>query len=186
MGMAGRVIKSVVRGIWWKCRFGSGITIPLVEGFSHVHLELARGGSVSFGVRNQNRGHLYMQCGPQGKLGIGSHIYFNTGCNVACMGRIQIGDYCKIGNNTILVDHDHNYKDDSGEYLTGEIRIGDRVWIGANCTILKGARIGDDCVIAAGSVVKGEVPAGSLFYQKKENCVVSQYAAYAGERRQGK
>lgn len=43
------------------------------------------------------------------------------------------------------------------------IEVGDDVWIGANCTILKGARIGDGCVVASGSVVtRGDYPAGSL------------------------
>jgi len=185
MGIVWRAIKSAARSIYWKCRFGAGVKAPLVEGFNHLQLELARGGKVIFGERNQNRGHLYMQCGPQGQLTVGSHVFFNTGCNVACMGRIQIGDYCKIGNNAVIVDHDHNYMDDSGEYLAGEIHIGNRVWVGANAIILKGARIGDDCVIAAGSVVKGEVPAGSLFYQKRESCVKRDYAYCAKEKRQG-
>ncbi|MCM1266970.1 MAG: acyltransferase [Bacteroidales bacterium] len=180
MGMAGRVIRSAVRSAYWKCCFGMGIEIPMVQGLDHVCLELARGGKAVFGERIQSRGHLSIQCGSEGKLEIGSHVFFNTGCNVACMGRIRIGDYCKIGNNTVIVDHDHNYKDDSGEYLAGDIWIGERVWIGANCTILKGARIGDDCVVAAGSVVNGEVPTGSLFYQKRENCVKSRYGDGSG------
>jgi len=37
------------------------------------------------------------------------------------------------------------------------------VWIGAGCIVLPGARIGDNAVIAAGSVVRGEVPAGELW-----------------------
>jgi len=41
--------------------------------------------------------------------------------------------------------------------------IGDDVWVGANSTILKGAEIGNGCIVAAGSVVlKGEYPAGSV------------------------
>lgn len=174
MGIVWRAVKSAVRSVYWKCRFGAGVEIPLIEGFDHVSLELARGGRAVFGERGQNRGRLYVQCGSAGRLQIGSHVFFNTGCNIACMGKTRIGDYCKIGNHTVIVDHDHNYKDDSGEFLTGEIHIGNRVWIGANCTILKGARIGDDCVIAAGSVVNGEVPAGSLFYQKRESCIKSR------------
>lgn len=185
MWIAGRALRSAVRSIYWKCRYGAGVSIPLPEAFERVSLELARGGRVTFGVRNQNRGRLYIQCGPEGTLQMGSHIFFNTGCNIACMGKTRIGDHCKIGNNTVIVDHDHNYKDDSAEFLTGEIQIGNRVWIGANCTILKGARIGDDCVIAAGSVVNREVPAGSLFYQKREGCVKRRYAVCAGEGRKG-
>jgi acetyltransferase-like isoleucine patch superfamily enzyme len=44
-----------------------------------------------------------------------------------------------------------------------EISIGDDVWVGANATILKGARIGDGCIIATGAVVlKGDYPARSV------------------------
>lgn len=44
-----------------------------------------------------------------------------------------------------------------------KIVIGNNVWLGANTTILKGARIGDGCIVAAHSVVlKGDYPAGSL------------------------
>ena len=44
----------------------------------------------------------------------------------------------------------------------GEIFIGNNVWIGRNVTILKGARIGDNCVIATGSIVTGEIPANHV------------------------
>jgi acetyltransferase-like isoleucine patch superfamily enzyme len=37
-------------------------------------------------------------------------------------------------------------------------KIGDRVWIGANVTILKGVTIGNDAVVGAGSVVTKDVP----------------------------
>jgi acetyltransferase-like isoleucine patch superfamily enzyme len=33
------------------------------------------------------------------------------------------------------------------------VEIGDDVWVGANATILKGARIGSGCIVASGAVV---------------------------------
>ena len=49
------------------------------------------------------------------------------------------------------------------EFPGEEIVIGDDVWVGANCTVLKGARIGSGSVIATGAVVlKGEYPDHSL------------------------
>ena len=50
--------------------------------------------------------------------------------------------------------------------------IGNRVWIGANTVILRGTVIGDDCVIGAGSVVKGNVPANSVLVQKRDDEII--------------
>lgn len=49
----------------------------------------------------------------------------------------------------------------SGEFVT--IRVGDRAIIGANAVILPGVTIGDDAVVAAGTVVDRDVPAGFVF-----------------------
>lgn len=47
-------------------------------------------------------------------------------------------------------------------YSTGKVHIGSHCWIGSNVTILKGANIGDNCVIGAGCVINGEVPSGTI------------------------
>lgn len=49
------------------------------------------------------------------------------------------------------------------DFPQAEIVIGDNAWLGANVTILKGARIGDNCIIATGAVViRGEYPSNSI------------------------
>lgn len=49
------------------------------------------------------------------------------------------------------------------DFSSAPISIGSDVWIGANATILKGAHIGDGCVVATGSVVvAGIYPAKSI------------------------
>ena len=163
-----KVIKNIGKIAYWKCRYSNRLQTSWVQGFDRVHLEIASDGSLQMGERNQNRGTLYLICGEGGHLQLGSHIFCNTGGCITSLGYIQIGDYCKFGNNLVIVDHDHNYQGGEKEYRIGEVIIGERVWVGANCTILQGAHIGDDCVIAAGSVVKGEVPAGTVYYQKRE------------------
>lgn len=178
MSRWGRALRSAVKIIYWKCRYGSRFMTSYVQGFDHLHLEIASRAGIHLGERIQNRGALYLLCGQAGKMKIGSHVFFNTNCSVSCMGETVIGDYCKIGNNTVIVDHDHNYKNQDSEYLVGKITIGNRVWIGANCTILQGAHIGDDCVIAAGSIVRSDVPAGSIVYQKRQTTIRSLPAPY--------
>ena len=46
--------------------------------------------------------------------------------------------------------------------MWGEIVIEDGVWVGSRVTILPGTVIGMDAIIAAGSVVAGDVPANKL------------------------
>lgn len=84
------------------------------------------------------------------------------------MKRITIGEYCKFGNNLVIVDHDHDVNNSGEEFPGKAIEIGSHVWVGANCVILKGVKIGDQAVIAAGSVVRRDVPAGSVYYEKRE------------------
>jgi acetyltransferase-like isoleucine patch superfamily enzyme len=42
------------------------------------------------------------------------------------------------------------------------VRIGHRVWIGANAVVLDGAELGDDCIVSAGSIVSGSIPPRSI------------------------
>ena len=46
--------------------------------------------------------------------------------------------------------------------LYGAIQVGSNVFFGVNCTVLPGTTIGSNCVIGAGSVVRGRIPDGSV------------------------
>lgn len=106
---------------------------------------------------------------PGGKIHIGRNVFINHNVCITSMGSVYIGDGTTIANNVVIVDHDHEFRSGlASKFVVEDIYIGDRVWIGANCTILKGTKIGNDSVIAAGSTVKGKIPANSLFFQKNE------------------
>lgn len=108
-------------------------------------------------------------------LNIGKNVSINHGCMIVCRGSITIGNDVQFSPNVMLYDHDHDYRADGGVkgmgYKTAAISIGSNVWIGANSVILRGTTIGDGCVIAAGSVVKGKIPEGSLYFNRKEETV---------------
>lgn len=105
-----------------------------------------------------------------GKLTIGKECFFNNNCSIMCLEKIEIGDRSTIGPNVVIVDNDHNYKDLNHKGCkTTAIKIGKNVWIGANSVILRGTQIGDNCVIAAGSIVSGNINRDTVFYQKREN-----------------
>ena len=63
-----------------------------------------------------------------------------------------------IGSN-LYIFHNVTVGDD---YKTGIPRIGDNVFIGANSTILGNIDIGDDVIVGAGTVLKTDVPRGSV------------------------
>lgn len=82
---------------------------------------------------------------------------------------IYIGDYVIFGPGVTIITGDHR-KDVAGRHISEltdseklseddqDVVIEKGAWIGANVTILKGVRIGEDSVIAAGSVVTKDIP----------------------------
>ena len=105
-----------------------------------------------------------------GKLIIGPHVYINRNCNIVSHTFIKIGKKCTIGPNVCIYDHDHNFRSQNRdtEYVCKPITIGDNVWIGSNVIIIKGVTIGDNSVIAAGAIVKGDVPSNSIYVSNSE------------------
>lgn len=78
---------------------------------------------------------------------------------------IEIGDHVAISSGTEFVTHDAvgwMFQDHPHWGLYGAIKVGSNTFFGLNCTILPGTTIGADCVIGAGSVVRGSVPEGSV------------------------
>ncbi|WLR42788.1 acyltransferase [Bacillus carboniphilus] len=105
-----------------------------------------------------------------GELILGENVFINDNCTINCVSKISIGKQTKIASNVCINDHDHNYKSPNNQHLLkGEVFIGENVWIGSNVVILRDTIIENNCVIAAGSVVKGLVPEGSLFFNKRES-----------------
>jgi maltose O-acetyltransferase len=75
---------------------------------------------------------------------------------------IEIGDDVIMGNKVQLIAHDFSIMHHTGYARFGRIVIGDRVFIGANSTILMNVRVGNDVVIGAGSLVNKNVPDGCV------------------------
>ena len=93
-------------------------------------------------------------------LSIGENSYFTSDMHIEAVNKIEIGKGCAISwGVTIIDDHHHQLLDDKNKIKQPEmISIKDHVWIGCNVTILKGTQIGNNCVVGAGSVVKGVFP----------------------------
>lgn len=98
-------------------------------------------------------------------LVIGHNTYIGEQNNIrASGGTISIGDNCLISQQVSIIATNHNFK--HGELIKNQawsiddnfVEIGNDVWIGAGAIILPGVKIGDGCVIAAGSVVTKIIP----------------------------
>lgn len=104
---------------------------------------------------------------------IGKNVSVNCNNMIACHECIEIGDDVQLGPNVQIYDHDHDFRAEgglkAGKYKSSPVKIGNNVWIGANTVILRGTEIGDNCVIGAGSVLKGRVPASSIIIQNRVN-----------------
>lgn len=75
---------------------------------------------------------------------------------------ISIGDHAVITAGVVVLTHDASPKLHTGLTRLGQVEIGARVFVGAGAVILPGSRIGDDSIVGALTVVRGEFPARSV------------------------
>jgi maltose O-acetyltransferase len=92
-------------------------------------------------------------------LVVGKEVFIARGCYIdpGYAWLVSIGDQATIGPNVTILAHDASPKLRTGVSLLGAVRIGARVFIGANSTILPGVAIGDDAIVGAGTVVREDV-----------------------------
>lgn len=133
---------------------------------SSFKIAIKKGSKLSIGHNLRTRNNVSFRIYNEGKVFIGNDCFFNDNCSINCQKNIKIGDRVICGQNVMIYDNDHDYKRDINAYLYGDVSIGNNVWIGANCIILKGTKIGDNVVIAAGSIVKEDIEDNTLYYNK--------------------
>lgn len=113
-----------------------------------------------------------IRCNNTGKVILADGVGLNNNCLINSMDKIVIGKDTIIGQDVKMYDHDHDYKREgmirNTGFKTAPIVIGENVWIGASCVILKGSHIGSNSVIGAGTVIKGEIAENSVVYSKME------------------
>lgn len=93
--------------------------------------------------------------------------FFNNNCSINCLESITIGKDCLFGESVKLYDHNHIFSSidepiSSQGFKTKPIVIGNNVWIGSNCIILKGVTIGDNVVVGANCLIYKDIPSNSI------------------------
>lgn len=138
----------------------------------NTEIEIGKNSNLILGkmVRIKSGSKIYVRKGAE--LKIGHYSSFNHRCMVVSHEKVIIGDYVQLGPNVLIYDHDHDYKAENGlkelKYKTSPVEIGNNVWIGANVVILRGTKLGDNCVVGAGCVIKGSFDSNSLIVQNRE------------------
>ena len=151
------------------------------------HIKKPRNGIIQIGdnviinsdFKNSNSSLTYkckFTTGYEGKIIVGNNCDLNGTC-IMSYDSVTIGNYVQIASSTYISDTDSHPIDNierlhqmSGEPYSFDsvakkpIVIGDNSWIGWNVSILKGTKIGKNCIVAAGSVLTGskEFPDNSI------------------------
>lgn len=103
--------------------------------------------------------------GLKSMVSIGDNCRIN-GAYIHAKKQILIGNDCVFASGIHILDSNGHVTSSNnrtvGTDVPQSISIGNNVWICTNSIILKGSTIGDNCVIAANSVVKGFFPPNSL------------------------
>lgn len=150
-----------------------------VSCWGRIYLWMGKGGSIEIAddgwlVSDNARAGiaLYSPCKLRACDGaqiiLGKRVALN-GVSITSRKRIVIEDGTIIAPNVIIVDTDFHKPWPPEERFYGlgqendrEVHIGKNVWIGMNSIILKGVTIGDNAMVAAGSVVTKPVPANTV------------------------
>lgn len=104
---------------------------------------------------------LYINYGKHTK--IGKNVFINFDCVFLDLGGITIEDNVLIAPKVSLLTESHPFNPKERQSLIPKpIHIKKNAWIGANVTILQGVTIGENSVVAAGSVVSKDVPDNSV------------------------
>jgi acetyltransferase-like isoleucine patch superfamily enzyme len=173
-----------VEGDWWphpippNVEFGDGFYCESAQIFRHLRSTKPR--AVVIGDHVSCYAGCSFSVGENGQCTIGDFTLLN-GALIMAEDRIKIGSHCLVSWNVGIADSDFHplepaqrlidaqalapfFKDRPSrpKLRTGPVIISDNVWIGMNATILKGVIIGENSVVAAGSVVTKSVAPNSV------------------------
>ena len=98
---------------------------------------------------------------------------------------ISLGEECVISSDVRILTHDFSvarirylvegHPDQDEEVLVREVNIGNNSFVGAFSILLPGTTVGKDCIVGAGSVVRGRLPDGAITLGNPAEIIGSVY-----------
>ena len=153
---------ALLRGLFFRARIDAcGGLLRVDRNVRLIHrgcdIRLGRKVNLHRGVKLSGLGN----AGVRASLSLGDGVAVGDRTEIHAGNRVSVGDGTLIAWDCCIMDRDyHKFGGDTEK--TAPVSIGKHVWIGCNVLILKGVTVGDGAVIAAGSVVTKDVPAGAL------------------------
>jgi acetyltransferase-like isoleucine patch superfamily enzyme len=147
-------------------RFGRNVTLErgvIIDGLSRDGIDL--GDNVMIGAYSIIRANMLANLGAGLRMGKDSAL--DAYSFVGAAGQITIGSNVIMGQHVSFHSESHNHsRTDLPIKLQGTRRLGivieDDCWVGSNTTFLDGCYVEKGCVIGAGSIVRGRIPAYSV------------------------
>jgi acetyltransferase-like isoleucine patch superfamily enzyme len=145
-----------ISGLWFSRKLTEHGIIVVSGGTPRPRI-INHGGRITTGSCQFYSG-VRLEVGKGGELRIGHGTYLNRNTFILANSVVDIGSYCKISWDVIIIDSDQH---EIPGKASGDrpIKIDGGAWIGCRSIILKGVHIGAGAIVAAGSVVTKDVPA---------------------------
>jgi len=96
------------------------------------------------------------------KLDIGNYVWIGEEVFILNLEHVRIGDHVCISQRAFLCTGNHDYKKIDMPYRNRAIVVGDGAWVCAQVFIGPGVEIGNEAVVAAGSIVTSSLPAAMV------------------------
>jgi len=137
-----------------------------------IIFKITYGKRFSVGTHVTWRSNFKVMIDDKGKVIIGNNCFFNNDCSINSIQSIKIGDGTIFGEGVKIYDHNHRFSDleksiKSQGFVSAGVSIGSHCWLGSNVVVLKGSTISDNCVIGAGVIVNGFIPANTIIKQNE-------------------
>lgn len=152
----------VVQAAWL---FSQGVLLQRWWCPAKVRIAVLRafGANIAEGVLIRHRVRIHWPW----KLTVGEGSWIGEGVWLLNLEPITIGSNTCLSQDVFICTGSHKFDDPTFEFDNAPIDIGNRTWLAAQSTVLRGVTIGDDVVVGAKALVFKDLPDGAKLLAPK-------------------